>query len=235
MAGVTSDAAVKFVRQACLGKISANIPPEKLRIEATANIAQGQFSGESRLYLNFQNKSPYGITELMIRISTGNGAKWNDYEVTNFMPIYTGPGIVTGLPPDPASYLQIKPFSTVYFSFPIREQIPNKSDKWSWGIVAAKGYLATAALADPMEAINSALGIDTAEKRAPAPAGSAGSLFRDAGFDVPGPKKGAPGSSGGAPAQTKPKSITPPVEDEDLIQEWLPKTGPKPTPPTVRR
>jgi hypothetical protein len=142
MAGVTSDAAAKFVREACLGKISASVPLDQLWVEATANIAQGQFSRENHLYLNFQNKSQYAITELMIRITTGSGAKWNDYEVTRFMPIYTGPGIVTGLPPDPASYLQIKPFSTVYFSFQVREQIPDKNDKWSWRTVAAKGYLA---------------------------------------------------------------------------------------------
>jgi hypothetical protein len=165
MVGVTSDAAAKFVRQACLGKISAGIPPNELWVEATAAIAKGQFSNDSQLYLDLQNKSQYAITELMIRITTNNGTTRNDYRVTRFVPIYTGPGIVTGLPPDPADYLQIKPFSTVRFSFQIREAIPNKNEKWRWDILSAKGYLAT--------------------------------------------------------------NASPPVEDEDLVREWLPKPAPK--------
>jgi hypothetical protein len=86
----------------------------------------------------------------MIRITTSNGTKSNDYRVTSFVPIYTGPGIVTGLPPDPADYLQIKPFSTVRFSFQIGEAIPNKNEKWRWDILSAEGYLATHA-SSPVE------------------------------------------------------------------------------------
>jgi hypothetical protein len=42
MTGVTSDAAAKFVRQACLGQISAPIPPEELAsVKATAGMGKG--------------------------------------------------------------------------------------------------------------------------------------------------------------------------------------------------
>jgi hypothetical protein len=97
-----------------------------------------------------QNKSSYAITALMIRIKTSNGTKSNDYRVARFVPIYTGPGIVTGLPPDPADYLQIKPFSTVRFAFQIREAIPNRNEKWRWDILSAEGYLGTDA-SSPLE------------------------------------------------------------------------------------
>jgi hypothetical protein len=150
MVGVSSDEAAKFIRKACLGKISTTIQFDSLPHNATANIALGQFSRDSHLYVNFENKSNYAITELMIRVYTDHYTRWNDYEVTNFLPIYTGPvGVFpTGLPPDPASYLQIRPFSTVHFSFPIREKAPK--GKWGWDLLSAKGYMATD---DPASAI----------------------------------------------------------------------------------
>jgi hypothetical protein len=110
-------------------------------IETNGAIGGDQFSSSKALYLHVQNKSQYAVTEMMIRVITENGAKWNDYRVTNFLEIYTGPGFVTGLPPDPAAYLQIRPFSTAYFKFPVREAIPDKNAKWSFSIVALRGYL----------------------------------------------------------------------------------------------
>jgi hypothetical protein len=107
MASVTSDAAAKFVREACLGKISSNIPLDNLWVESTGSIAPDRFTSSNALYIHLENKSQYAITELMVRITTGNGSKWNDYRVTRFGGIYTGSGFVTSLPPDPASYLQI--------------------------------------------------------------------------------------------------------------------------------
>jgi hypothetical protein len=139
MAGVTSDAAAKFVRQSCLGQISTAIAPEELSIQATAAMGAGQFDNSNHLYITVQNNSRYAITEMMVRVATEKDTKWNDYEATNFyeIPKY----LVTGLPPDPAAYLQIKPFSTVTFSIPIRE--PNlPQGKWSWKVLSAKGYLA---------------------------------------------------------------------------------------------
>src|SRR5262249_16865058 len=124
MVGVTSDAAAKFVRQACLGQISAVIPPEELSIQGTAVMGKGQFDDDNQLYVTIQNNSRYAITEMMIRVATENNTKWNDYEVTNFFQVSRYP--VTKPPPDPASYLQIKPFSTVTFSVSIREpNLPN--------------------------------------------------------------------------------------------------------------
>lgn len=142
MVGVTSDAAAKFVRQACLGQISAPIPPDQVAlIHATARMGAGQFDQSNHLYITVENNSRYAITGMMVRVSTDKGEKANDYEVTNFYqpPSY---GIATGLPPDPASYLQIKPFSTVTFSVAIGE--PNlPQGKWGWDILSAKGYLAS--------------------------------------------------------------------------------------------
>lgn len=138
MVGVTSDAAAKFVRQACLGQISTAIATEELSIQATAAMGSGQFDDSNQLYITVQNKSRYAITEMMIRVSTEKDAKWNDYEATNFFQISK---YVTGLPPDPANYLQIKPFSTVTFSIAIRE--PNlPQGQWSWQVLSAKGYIA---------------------------------------------------------------------------------------------
>jgi hypothetical protein len=144
MVGVTSDTAAKFVRQACLGQISAPIPWEELgSLKSTAAMGKGQFDDSNHLYITVQNNSRYAITEMMVRVSTEKGAKSNDYEVTNF---YQAPnlgigGYVTSLPPDPATYLQIKPFSTVTFSIAIRE--PNlPQGKWGWDISSVKGYLA---------------------------------------------------------------------------------------------
>jgi hypothetical protein len=113
MVGVTSDASAKFVRQACLGQISMPIAPEALSIQATAAMRKGQYDDDNYLYVTVQNKSPYAITEMMIRVATENDAKWNDYEVTNFFQVTRY--VVAALPPDPSAYLQIKPFSTVYF------------------------------------------------------------------------------------------------------------------------
>jgi hypothetical protein len=144
MVGVKSDTAAKFIREACLGQISSNIPTDKLTIESNGSIGQDRYNSSSNaLYLHLQNKTPYAITELVVRITTANGSKQNDYRVTNFLEIYTGSGMVIGLPPDPASYLQVKPFSTAYFSFPIREPVPGKNDKWGFQIISASGYLAT--------------------------------------------------------------------------------------------
>ncbi|MGA3304024.1 MAG: hypothetical protein ABSC72_12155 [Methylovirgula sp.] len=141
MAGVTSDAAAKFVRQACLGRISSAIAPEHLSIQATAAMGSGQFDDSNQLYVTVQNNSPYAITEMMIRVATEMGTKWNDYEATNFLQIPKPGVIMTGLPPDPATYLQIKPFSAVTFCIAIRE--PNlPQGKWSWQVLSAKGYLA---------------------------------------------------------------------------------------------
>jgi hypothetical protein len=84
MAGVTSDAAAKFVRQACLGQISAPFPQNQLSIHATALMGAGQFDDTNHLYVTVENNSPYAITEMMIRVSTEKGTKSNDYEVTNF-------------------------------------------------------------------------------------------------------------------------------------------------------
>jgi hypothetical protein len=141
MAGVTSDAAAKFVRQACLGQISAPIPPNELSLlHGTAAMATGQFDDSNHLYITVENNSPYAITEMMVRVSTENGKKLNDYEVTNFYQVTKY--VVSSPPPDPASYLQIKPFSTVTFSVAIRE--PNlPQGKWGWDILSAKGYLAS--------------------------------------------------------------------------------------------
>jgi hypothetical protein len=108
MAGV---AAAKFVRQSCLGQISAPIPLEELAsaiATAEASMGKGQFDNS------------------------------NQYQAPNL----GAGGYVTGLPPDPATYLQIKPFSTVTFSVAIRE--PNLPlGKWKWDILSAKGYLAS--------------------------------------------------------------------------------------------
>jgi len=140
MTGVTSDAAAKFVRQSCLGQISAPIPLDKLTVHATAAMGAGQFDDSNNLYVTVENNSPYAITEMMIRVSTENGKKSNDYEATNFLQVTRYP--ITALPPDPANYLQIKPFSAVTFSITIRE--PNlPKGKWGWDILSAKGYLAT--------------------------------------------------------------------------------------------
>src|SRR5262245_30730373 len=71
MVGVTSDAAAKFVRQACLGQISAAIPPEELAsVKATAGMGKGQFDDSNHLYITDQNNSRYAITEMIIRVST---------------------------------------------------------------------------------------------------------------------------------------------------------------------
>lgn len=141
MAGVTSDAAAKFVRQACLGQISTAIAPDALSIQATAAMGSGQFDDSNHLYVTVQNNSRYAITEMMIRVATEKDTKWNDYEATNFYQLPKSGVIVTGMPPDPATYLQIKPFSTVTFSIAIRE--PNlPQGKWSWRVLSAKGYLA---------------------------------------------------------------------------------------------
>lgn len=77
---------------------------------------------------------------MMVRVSTENGAKSNDYEATNFYQITKY--LATAMPPDPATYLQIKPFSTVTFSVAIREpSLPQ--GKWGWDILSARGYLAS--------------------------------------------------------------------------------------------
>jgi hypothetical protein len=145
MAGVTSDAAAKFVRQACLGQISAPVPPDQLALlRATAGMGAGQFDKSNHLYITVENNSHYAITEMMLSVSTEKSTKWNEYEVTNFYqpPNLPAGGYVTGLPPDPATYLQIKPFSTVTFSVAIRE--PNlPQGKWEWDILSAKRYLAS--------------------------------------------------------------------------------------------
>jgi len=142
MAGVTSDAAAKFVRQACLGQISTAIAPDALSIQATAAMGSGQFDDSNHLYVTVQNNSRYAITEMMIRVATDKDTKSNDYEATNFYQLPKSGVIVTGMPPDPATYLQIKPFSTVTFSIAIRE--PNlPQGKWSWRVLSAKGYLAS--------------------------------------------------------------------------------------------
>ncbi len=118
MAGVTSDAAAKFVRQSCLGQISTLIPPEELLIKATAAMGPEQYKQSNHLYVTIQNNSPYAITQMMIRVATDKDTKWNDYEVTNF----ARDTVYFGEPPsDPTTYLQIKPFATVTFSFAIRE------------------------------------------------------------------------------------------------------------------
>lgn len=142
MRGVTSDAAAKFVREACLRKISSEIALEEVRmdIKATANIAKTQFSASQSLYVNLQNNSKYAITELTIRISTEDGKQVNEYRVNQFLEIYTGPGIVSGLPSDPASYLQIPPYSTRYFAFEVRESPPGQKP-WKWNVVGLQGYL----------------------------------------------------------------------------------------------
>ena len=141
MRGVTSDAAAKFIRESCLGKISSPIPTEELKIATKGAIGKDQYSTSNAFYLTLENNTPYALTEIMVRIVTGNGSKTSEYRVTRFLQIYTGPGIVTGLPPDPASYMQIKPFSTIYFSFPVNEN-PDKNEKWSFGVFSAKGYRA---------------------------------------------------------------------------------------------
>jgi hypothetical protein len=138
MAGVTSDAAAKFVREACLGQISKPIPPEELSTKATAAMGPEQYNQSNHLYVTIQNNSPYAITEMMIRVATDKDTKSNDYEVTHFVrdTIYLG-----SPPSDPTTYLQIKPFTTVTFSFAIRE--PNlPQGEWSWRVLSAKGYLA---------------------------------------------------------------------------------------------
>jgi hypothetical protein len=142
MAGVTSDAAAKFIRESCLGKISAPIPIESLNIATKGGIAKDQYSSGNAFYMTFENKSAYAITEIMVKIVTDNGSKTNEYRVNRFLEIYTGPGMVTGLPPDPATYMQIKPFSSVYFAFPVHQDAPAKDDKWWFQVISAKGYLA---------------------------------------------------------------------------------------------
>jgi hypothetical protein len=140
--GVTSDAAAKFIRQSCLGKISSPIPTEVLNnVKTKGEIGTDQWNKGNALYLTFENNSPYAITQITVGISTKN--ETNDYNVSNFLQVSTTPGVVvTGLPPDPASYMQIKPFSSVYFAFPIRQDAPGQNEKWWFGVIAAKGYLA---------------------------------------------------------------------------------------------
>jgi hypothetical protein len=138
MVGVTSDAAAKFVRRACIGQISAAIPSEELSIQATAAMGKGQYDNNNTLYVTIQNNSHYAITEMMIRVSTDNNTKWNDYEVTTFAPARF---MLGSPPPDPTVYMQIKPFTTVTFFVDIREpNLPN--EKWTWRVLSAKGFLA---------------------------------------------------------------------------------------------
>ena len=131
MAGVTSDAAAQFIRRACLGKVSVTIPRNDLMLQGTAK------QGDNILIVNLENKSRYAITELIVRISTDKGDRWSDYEVSNFF--YTT-AIVSKLPPDPASYLQIGPYSSVTFAIPNHKQVAR--DNWNWEIISVKGYTA---------------------------------------------------------------------------------------------
>jgi hypothetical protein len=139
MAGVSSDAAAKFVREACLGKVSSEIPLQTVLVTPTAVIGSDRVSGGSNLYINLNNQSPYAITELMAVIESNSQTTY--FEATNFLEVPAGLGVIAGLPPDPADYLQIKPFSKVYFAVPIGQLVTK--GKWDWNVISAKGHLAT--------------------------------------------------------------------------------------------
>lgn len=138
MVGVTSDAAAKFVRQSCLGKISRNIDKSEISFEPSAE-ARTTSSRKTDLYITFKNKSRFAITGMTIRVATGpgKGARIFDYDINNFLEIYEGEGFVSGLPPDPASYLQIRPFSSVRFKTQLGEQL---EQGWRWDVVSFSGY-----------------------------------------------------------------------------------------------
>lgn len=142
MAGVTSDAAAKAIKEACLRKNSVVIDEGDLRgLRIVGGDGYGRYgiSNTAGFTAEVKNDTGYIVTEITFGIVIADGQP-EYFRVDNFF--YQEPGVIyTGLPPDPTVSMRIDPGRSRKFQFSADRPDIDKKKKWNWFIAGAKGIV----------------------------------------------------------------------------------------------
>ena len=141
MAGVTSDAAAKAIKEACLRKNSVVIDEGDLRGLSIVGGGYGRYGIRNTAGFNAEvkNDTGYIVTEITFGIIIADGQP-EYFRVDNFF--YEEPGVIyTGLPPDPTVSMRIDPGRSHKFQFSADRPEIDKKKKWNWFIAGAKGIV----------------------------------------------------------------------------------------------
>ncbi|GAB9240847.1 hypothetical protein [Bradyrhizobium diazoefficiens] len=141
MAGVTSDAAAKAIKEACLRKNSVVIDEGDLRGLRIVGGGYGRYgiSNTAGFTAEVKNDTGYIVTEITFGIVIADGQP-EYFRVDNFL--YQEPGVIyTGLPPDPTVSMRIDPGRSHKFQFSVDRPEIDKKKKWNWFIAGAKGIV----------------------------------------------------------------------------------------------
>jgi hypothetical protein len=141
MQGVTSDAAAKSIKVACLRKSSVPLTDDDVKGLKVWSGFYGTF-GITRtpgFTAEVKNNTGFIITELTFGISVDGGPP-EMYRVDDFN--YQEPGVIyTGLAPDPTYDMRIDVLKSKKFQFALDRPDIDKKKKWNWYIAGAKGIV----------------------------------------------------------------------------------------------
>lgn len=141
MAGVTSDAAAKAIKEACLRKSAVVIDESGLRGLRIISGGYGRYGvrNTAGFTAEVKNDTGYIVTEITFGITIADGQP-EYFRVENFF--YQEPGVIyTGLPPDPTVSMRIDPGRSVKFQFSADRSEIDKKKKWNWFVAGAKGIV----------------------------------------------------------------------------------------------
>jgi hypothetical protein len=141
MRNVTSDAAARSIQTACL-HLSERLIPENVVVLISSASAAG-FDKQKGFFLQIDNRTPYTITKLVVRVKDLSGSGHNDYVVDYFEPEAVALGSMFVKDRYAPEFHSIQSGQTSSFRVPITERAESQEEftqKFMWGVVRAWGF-----------------------------------------------------------------------------------------------
>jgi hypothetical protein len=139
MRGVTSEAAAKSIKTACVRKASVELSADDVKGVKGLQAFYGTYStsNTSGFTVEVKNDTTFIVTEITFGIQVADGEA-DYFKADNFM--YWRPGVVyAGLPSDPTVLMRIDPLTSKMFQFSANKPEIAAKKKWTWFVAGAKG------------------------------------------------------------------------------------------------
>ena len=147
MQGVKSDEAALAIKEACIRTVEKPAPEgviADLNASSTAYFGALPFSGNAQgaLFLTIHNATGYTVTELTVSVADRASLTTKNY-VVRYFPDIPPPNVISMGPPNDRSLWQRLQPGLNRFYFEVTEIALQATwhDKYTWQVLAAKGYL----------------------------------------------------------------------------------------------
>lgn len=139
MPGTTSDAAARAIKESCLRKSSVQLDDVALRGLRIVTGSYGPYGYRNTpgFMAEVKNDSGFVVTELTFAVSVAGGTP-EQFTVDRFY--YDDGTLAAGPMPDLTVIMRIDPGKSRKFHFEADRPEIDKKKKWSWQLVAAKGF-----------------------------------------------------------------------------------------------